>query len=198
MGAIRISGGNSNIGFHVRSITVSEKPTQATLRNELATAFRKNYTMKKLLFSIASRTVLQPWFRLSRGLTLGVRICVLDGEQVLLVRHSYGPGWLFPGGGVHRGETIFDAAVRELKEESGVVADGPLRLHGFFSNHEHFRGDHIACFVVRSFSRTPWRPTLEIAEARFFPRDDLPPGTTGGTRRRIAEICDGTPPPPVW
>jgi 8-oxo-dGTP pyrophosphatase MutT (NUDIX family) len=154
--------------------------------------------MRKLLFTTASKTVLHPWFRLSRGMTLGVRVCAMAGGEVLLVRHTYAPGWLFPGGGVDRGETVFDAAVRELREESNVIAQEHPKLHGLFSNEEHFPGDHIACFVVRDFTRGVFEPSMEIAEARFFPVHDLPKETTGGTRRRIAEILSGNVPPPVW
>ncbi len=131
-------------------------------------------------------------------MTLGVRICAFDGDQVLLVRHTYAPGWLFPGGGVDRGETVFDAAVRELREETGVIATEPPVLHGLFSNEDHFAGDHVACLLVRHFTKEAWRPSLEISEARFFPADDLPRDTTGGTRRRLAEIRNGLPVPAVW
>lgn len=151
---------------------------------------------------MASRFLLllmQPWFRLRRGMTLGVRVVVLDGDNhVFLVRHGYAPGWLLPGGGVERGETIYDAMDRELVEEGGIVTGEPPVLHGFFSNEAKFRGDHVACFVIRKFTRQDWTPTLEIKEARFFPVSDLPEGTTGGTRRRIAEILEGRAPPPSW
>lgn len=143
--------------------------------------------------------LMQPWFRFRRGMTLGVRAVVLNGQnEVFLVRHSYAPGWLLPGGGVERGETIHDALARELQEEGGIVATGRSELHGFFSNEAKFRGDHVACFVVRSFSREAWKPTIEIKEARFFPLDALPEGTTGGTRRRIAEVVNGMEAPADW
>jgi 8-oxo-dGTP diphosphatase len=47
-----------------------------------------------------------------------------DGE-VLLVRHEKGGHsyWLVPGGGVDSGETMVDAAERELLEETGYVVD---------------------------------------------------------------------------
>ncbi|MGE0237798.1 MAG: NUDIX domain-containing protein, partial [Parvibaculaceae bacterium] len=68
--------------------------------------------------------MMQPWLRLRRGMTLGVRAAIFDDQdRVFLVRHSYAPGWLFPGGGVERGETIYDALRRELVEEGGIVID---------------------------------------------------------------------------
>jgi 8-oxo-dGTP pyrophosphatase MutT (NUDIX family) len=149
--------------------------------------------IKSNVYRAVSRSLLQPWFRLRRGITLGVRAALIDRDnQVLLVRHTYAPGWLLPGGGVERGETIYEAAVREVREEAGIVVNGRLNLHGIFSNEADFPGDHIACFIIREFTREPWSPTIEIAEARFFPLAALPEATTGGTRRRLAEITDGT------
>ncbi len=59
------------------------------------------------------RFVLQPWYGRVRGLTLGTRSVVLDhDDRVLLLRHTYAPGWFLPAAGVERGETIYDAALR--------------------------------------------------------------------------------------
>jgi 8-oxo-dGTP pyrophosphatase MutT (NUDIX family) len=150
--------------------------------------------MSRLLLKLA-----QPWFRLRRGMTLGVRAAIFDPKEgVLLVRHSYAPGWLFPGGGVERGETIHMALEREVREEAGVVITGKPHFHGLLSNEEKFPGDHIAFFVIRKFTQQAQKSTLEIREARFFPIDQLPEGTTGGTRRRIDEILNGREAPPTW
>jgi len=155
--------------------------------------------VKRRMFKIASQFVLHPWFRLTRGMTLGVRAMVLDDNgRVLLVRHSYAPGWLFPGGGVERGETLAVSLERELHEEAAVRLTAPARLFAVYSNEAHFRGDHVALFVARKFERDHWTASREIVEARFFGRDELPEGTTGGTTRRLAEVLDGHPAAENW
>jgi 8-oxo-dGTP pyrophosphatase MutT (NUDIX family) len=143
--------------------------------------------------------LMQPWFRLRRGMTLGVRAVIFDDQnRIFLVRHSYAPGWLFPGGGVERGETIYDAVAREVEEEGGIILNGPPVFHGLFSNEENFRGDHVACFVIRHYTRRAWAPGMEIKEAGFYPLGGLPEGTTGGTLRRIEEIVTRATPSAHW
>lgn len=148
----------------------------------------------------AVKPALHAAYRQTRGMTLGTRSVVLMGDpvQVLLVRHGYAPGWLLPGGGVERGETLSQSAIRELREEAGIVAEEEPGLHGILLNDAQFVGDHVACFVLRRFRREPFTPNREIAEARFFPVASLPAGTTPGTRRRIAEVTEGLPAPGVW
>jgi ADP-ribose pyrophosphatase YjhB (NUDIX family) len=154
--------------------------------------------VKHMAFKLINKVLLQPYHRQTRGLTLGTRTVVIHGANVLLVRHSYAPGWLFPGGGVERGEGLVEAALRELREEAGIMAEEEPRLHGVFLNDGNFPGDHIACFVVRKFGQQPMTKSLEIAEARFFALDALPEDTTGGTRRRLREILDGGTPARDW
>ena len=137
--------------------------------------------------------VLRPWWRLTRGLTLGAQGVVIDSQsRVLLVRHGYRSGWFFPGGGVERNETLLIALARELEEETGVSLKEQPVLHGLFSNVDNFPGDHIALFVVREWEqpRLP-RPNAEIAEQGFFAVDDVPEGTDMGTRRRLEELFNG-------
>ena len=143
----------------------------------------------RILLKIVSKVVLQPIYRQTRGLTLGTRTAVFDGEnRVLLVQHSYGPGWLLPGGGVERGETIFDSAKREIREEAGIIAEEDPVLRGFCLNDGQFPGDHVAILTLHKFTQAPWKPNFEISHMQFFAVGQLPEGTTGGTRRRLDEI----------
>lgn len=133
-------------------------------------------------------------------LTLGVRIIVIDQEnRVLLVRHTYAPGWHFPGGAVDPQESMADAAVRELHEEALVSTRDAPDLFGVYLNLTENKSDHIAVYVARAWDQIEGKTRpLEIAEAAFFPVRDLPKGTTGGTRRRLNELLDGVAKSPRW
>ena len=59
-----------------------------------------------------------------------VRLVVLDAEGKLLLFHTrdlcnpgLGTWWELPGGGIEPGETYHDTAVRELREETGIIAN---------------------------------------------------------------------------
>lgn len=143
---------------------------------------------------------MQRYWRLSRGLTLGAQGVVLrSDDSVLLVRHTYRPGWHFPGGGVEKNETVRSALTRELDEEAGVILAGDPQLFGIYSHAPVYPGDHIVLFVVRAWQqvRVP-PPNAEIAEHGFFGRDALPAGTHASTCDRLWEVLDGRPRSEIW
>ncbi|HTJ62255.1 MAG TPA: NUDIX hydrolase [Alphaproteobacteria bacterium] len=55
---------------------------------------------------------------------VGVGVVVWKGDEVLLVRRGRHPRkgeWSIPGGGQALGETVFEAAIREVREETGLI-----------------------------------------------------------------------------
>lgn len=126
-----------------------------------------------------------------RRMVIGARAALVSDGRVLLLRHSYIPGWHLPGGGVEPGETSEAAARRETEEETGFRVDGPMRLLGFYLHvNEATNRDHVAVYVARSFAETrSFRPNGEIAELGWFPFDALPATVDPGTARRVAEIA---------
>ena len=148
----------------------------------------------------AIRRILHLYWRLARGMTLGVRGLVVDERgRVFLVKHSYVAGWHLPGGGVEAGETLREALTRELREEGNIELTAPPQFVGMFFNERTSRRDHVALFVVRAFrqSAAP-RPDREIIAHGFYAIDRLPDDTTMGTRARIAEVLGGAPASERW
>jgi ADP-ribose pyrophosphatase YjhB (NUDIX family) len=148
----------------------------------------------------ALRRVLHFYWRFARAMTLGVRALVIDGEgRIFLVKHSYVSGWHLPGGGVEAGETLVEAAARELREEGNIELTAPPRLHGIFFNSRASRRDHVALFVVSAFRQVAAPvPDREIVAHGFFALDALPDETTASTRARITEVLSGAPMGEHW
>ncbi|MBP0439383.1 NUDIX domain-containing protein [Tianweitania sediminis] len=141
------------------------------------------------------------WFVLTRPMTLGVRALIYDpqGKAVFLIRHTYVPGWQLPGGGVEAAETALEALRREIMEECNIEIIGRPLLKSMHFNRQASRRDHVALYLVTTFKLLGPRPAdHEIAEARFFALDALPPEVTPATRRRIAEILGGVEPSEDW
>jgi ADP-ribose pyrophosphatase YjhB (NUDIX family) len=93
-----------------------------------------------------------------------------------MVRRGHGPGagqWSVPGGRVERGETLAEAVVRELEEETGLAG-----LSGPFLGWVE-RLDDDAHFVIMDFEvvvLSPDPPTAgsDAAEARWVPVWEVP------------------------
>ncbi|HPP63333.1 MAG TPA: NUDIX domain-containing protein [Anaerolineales bacterium] len=124
-----------------------------------------------------------------RPVTIGVRVILAKEGRVLLVRHTYRDGWHLPGGGIQRRETVETAARREVREEAGAEV-GKVQLVGVYSNLEGYASGHNILFASEDFEIVG-KPDREIAEARFFSRDELPADMFAGHRRKAEEYLDG-------
>ena len=129
---------------------------------------------------------------------LGVHALIVDANgKVLLARHSYMKGWSLPGGGVGRGEPPLTALARELREEIGsVVADAP-QLVGVFSRRSGWATNVVLLYRLNN-AQVRFTPNFEVREIQFADPLDPPPGTSAGTRRRLAEIASNAPPALTW
>jgi 8-oxo-dGTP pyrophosphatase MutT (NUDIX family) len=105
----------------------------------------------RLLLRLAYRLYRLQWW-ITRPTVVGVRTLLIQNDQLLLVRHTYQHHWYFPGGAVHRGEPVADAARREAHEEAGVLLTGELTLLGLYWSFQEGKSDYIALFVATDFT----------------------------------------------
>ena len=130
------------------------------------------------------------YYFIARPVTLGVRILLIEGGQVILVKHSYEPGWFLPGGGVKRGETLEQSIRREAAEECGAVLH-EVQFIGTFHNFIEYKSDHVSLFLSEDFSLQE-KHDREIEMLSAFPLKQLPDDTTPGSRRKIAAYINGS------
>ena len=98
------------------------------------------------IFRTALYQAARVYWMIFKPLTLGVRVMLLRGDAVLLVRHTYQPNWYFPGGMVERGESLEEAAVARRGRRS-AQSWGRLTLVGVFSSLAQGKSDHVTVFV---------------------------------------------------
>lgn len=79
---------------------------------------------------------------------VGVGAVVFRGDAVLLVRRArppYAGQWAIPGGRVHWGETLKDAAEREILEETGIRIRAGDPIYAFDIIEHDAEGDPLNC-----------------------------------------------------
>jgi 8-oxo-dGTP pyrophosphatase MutT (NUDIX family) len=141
------------------------------------------------LYRVAYQLARVYWF-VVRPKKSGVKCLITRGDEVLLVRHTYGDRrvWELPGGAVKRREAPLQTARREMQEELGLSISDWIALGDFFAKYEH-RKDTMHCFHAVVGDVSPVADRIEIAQVRWFPVAALP-APTGRFVRRILSMSE--------
>jgi 8-oxo-dGTP diphosphatase len=126
---------------------------------------------------------------------IGVGAVIVENDRVLLIRRGQAPllgEWSLPGGVLECGEALRDAAVREAREETGLLvrADDLLGIYERIIHTDEVPGAEKRVryhFVMIDFLCRPTGGELkagtDAAEVGWFTRDELP---------ALGMTCDAT------
>ena len=122
---------------------------------------------------------------------LGTAVAVLDSERVLLVRRKDLEVWCLPGGLVEPQETVGQAALREVWEETGLKTE-LTRLVGVYSMPNwQSGGDNTVLFTATPTGGDLVPQEEEVLELGFFDPEDLPEPFLWWHKQRVADAVSG-------
>ena len=123
--------------------------------------------------------------------SLGVETAIFIDRRVLLTLRRDFRVWALPGGGVDPGESLVQAAMRETREETGLIVS-IARLVGFYSRPDWCNGgDTDAVYVAQPTSGQFIGQSDEVAAIGLFDPNDLPHPMVGWHRERIRDAISG-------
>ncbi|ABU82095.1 NUDIX domain-containing protein [Ignicoccus hospitalis] len=109
---------------------------------------------------------------------LTVDVVVFHEGKVLLVKRGAEPfkgKWALPGGRVECGERVEEAALRELKEETGIEAELVTLVSVYSDPNRDPRGHYVSvAFLAAPKGNLEPKASTDAAEAKWFELSEVP------------------------
>ena len=112
---------------------------------------------------------------------VGVGAIIIDGDRVLLVKRAHPPiqgQWSIPGGVLEVGEMVREAAIREAREETGLIVE-PGELLGVYDRvlrdpAKQVQYHYVLIDFLCRATGGQLQAATDAAEVRWFSREELP------------------------
>lgn len=147
-------------------------------------------SIKNILYTIALFNAKIYWF-IFKPITRGARIIIIYEDSVLLVKHRTRNNYNLPGGGIHKNEEPLSGAIREVREETGIIIPAKAYLLGEYKNSTEGKKDTVFVFVSEIETKITPQITFELSDAKWFPLELLPENISQATLQRIKEYQEG-------
>lgn len=145
--------------------------------------------LKKFIYKLGTPVIKLYWF-IFRPATFGVKCIIRRGNEILMIRNTYGKGWwTFPGGGIEKGESDEQAIRREIQEELGVGLLN-LKLVGKFLSTVEYKKDNVTVLSAEVESVNFAIQEAEIQEVRWV-SFDAPPTPMGRVAKQALSMYFG-------
>lgn len=122
---------------------------------------------------------------------LAVNVAVIHEGKILLTQREDFETWVLPSGGVEEGESLAQAAIREVKEETGLDVE-LTRLVGVYSRLGNLSPGYVVMFAARAVGGERSVQPGETIAVEWFAFADIPTPLSVGHYRRIQDAVSGS------
>jgi len=116
------------------------------------------------------------WINYKNPLPVVASAVINKENKILIIRRNLEPGmnkWALPGGFIELGETPEEAAVRELKEETGIDSN-IIHLIGVYLQKSKRYGSLLIIGYLATAIHGNISVNSEVKEAKFFSKEEIP------------------------
>jgi len=131
-------------------------------------------------------------FRYPDSPQCAVGAIVIREDKILLVKRGKHPGkglWAIPGGRIELGETLQQAAEREIKEETGIIIQAKDPVYSFDVIHRDDQGRIRFHYVIVDLSADyvsgKLTPSSDAYDARWITARELDKFPVSRTTRKV-------------
>jgi 8-oxo-dGTP pyrophosphatase MutT (NUDIX family) len=129
--------------------------------------------------------VFRSWWFVTCPTTAGSKVILVHGDEILLIKTTYGYNYTLPGGLIDKGETPEHAAIREVWEEVGIKLTHVTTLPSFIT-YEEYKTDTVHGFYTEVPNKEYKLDKIEIDTAEWHHINNLP--KLGSVTERIVQL----------